>query len=252
VISKKNKINKNKRLGLLHIQIAKELKSDIESGIFANGDPFPSEMTLKAYYGVSRVTIRSALAMLQKEGLIERRKGSGTVVHSRAHHKILRRIVDFHSEAKMIGRKPSSHVLSIGPRKSRIRERILFDIAPNEVVIELRRLRCLDSVPVVLQISSHPEHILGGMTKSDLKDCSLYEFLRIKKGIVVQDAEQIIEPFSIDSEEARLLEIPQGTAVIRAYRTTRDTSGQVLELAENLIRGDYIKYTFRLSADEMD
>lgn len=252
MIQNKIKINKNRRLGLLHLQIAKELRAEIDSGIYANGDPFPSETTLKAYYGVSRETIRSALGILQKEGLIERRRGSGTKVHSQAHHKILGRIVDFHSEAKMIGRKPSSRVLSIGPRKSRIRERILFDIAQNEKVIELRRLRYLDGVPVVLQISSHPSNILEGITKFDLTDCSLYEFLRIKKGILVQDAEQLIEPYSIELEEAQLLEVSPGTAVMRAHRTTRDASGQVLELAENLIRGDYIKYTFRLRADEID
>ena len=237
---------------MLHLQIAKELRTEIDSGIYANGDPFPSETTLKEYYGVSRETIRSALAILQKEGLIERRRGSGTIVHCRAYHKILGRIVDFHREAKMIGRKPTSRVLSIEPRKSRIRERILFGIAPNEKVMELQRLRYLDGVPVVLQISSHPSDILEGITKSDLTDSSLYEFLRIKKGILVQDAEQVIEPCSIGVEEARLLEIPPGTAVIRAHRTTRDASGQVLELAENLIRGDYIKYTFRLRADEID
>ncbi len=247
-----NKINKHKRLGLLHLQIAKELRAEINTGIYANGDPFPSETTLKAYYDVSRETIRSALAILQEEGLIERRRGSGTKVHSQAYHKILSRIVDFHSEAKMVGRKPSSRVLSIRPRESRIRERILFDIPQNEKVIELRRIRYLDDVPVVLQTSSHPSNILEGMTKFDLTDCSLYEFLRIKKGISVQDAEQLIEPYSIEFKEAQLLEIPSGTAVIRAYRTTRDTSGRVLELAKNLVRGDYIKYTFRLRAEEID
>lgn len=100
--------------------------------------------------------------------------------------------------------------------------------------------------------ASHPINILEGITKSDLTDCSLYEFLRTKKGILVQDAEQLIEPFAIEFEEAQLLEIPLGTAVIRAHRTTRDASGRVLELAENLVRGDYIKYTFRLCAEEID
>jgi len=246
------KPHRRKRLGLLHRQIAQELKNDIESGIYANGDPFPSEKTLQDYFGVSRVTIRSALALLQEEGLIERRRGSGTVVHSKAHHKVLGRIVDFHKEAEIMGRTPSSRVLSMRARKSRIRERIVFDIPPGEAVVELRRLRLLDDVPVVLQTSSHPRDILRGVTEADLRDCSLYEFLRREKGIVVRDAEQVIEPFSIPEEEAELLEIPAGTAVILAHRLTRDKNGRALELATNLIRGDYYKYTFRLRADEVN
>ena len=247
-----SKTHRRKRLGLLHRQIAQELKRDIESGTYANGDPFPSETTLREYYGVSRVTIRSALALLQKEGLIERHRGSGTVVHSTAHHKMLGRIVDFHKEAEMMGCIPSSRILSMSSRESRIRERIVFGIPPGEKVVELRRLRLLDHVPVVLQTSSHPRDILRGVKEADLRDCSLYEYLRREKGIVVRDAEQVIEPFSIGEEEAALLEIPAGTAVILAQRLTRDKNGRALELAVNLIRGDYYKYTFRLRADEVD
>jgi GntR family transcriptional regulator len=244
--------SRGKRLGLLHRQIAQELKSDIQAGIYADGDPFPSETSLVARYGVSRVTIRSALSLLQEEGLIQRIQGSGTVVHSHVHHKLLARIVNFHREAIMMGRTPSSRVLSISRRKSRIRERILFDIPSGEEVIELRRLRFLDGVPVVLQTSSHPKDVLHGVKKADLRDCSLYEFLRRRKGIVVRDAKHMLEPFSVGPEEAKLLQIPPGTAVMKAHRTSRDTSGRTLEIAENLIRGDYYKYSFSLQANEED
>jgi GntR family transcriptional regulator len=248
----KQKFSRGRRLGLLHRQIAQELKSDIEVGTYADGDPFPSETALVDHYGVSRVTIRSALSLLQEEGLIERIRGSGTVVHSTVHHKMLASIVDFHREAVMMGRKPSSRVLSISCRRSRIRERILFDLAPEEEVIELRRLRFLDGVPVLLQTSSHPKEVLRGVKASDLRDCSLYEFLKRKKGIVIRDAQHMLEPFAIGPEEAALLNIPPGTAVIKAHRTSRDSLGRTLEIAENLIRGDYYKYSFSLKAGEVD
>ena len=54
------------------------------------------------------------------------------------------------------------------------------------------------------------------------------------------------------SPEATLLNIPRGTAVIKAHRTSRDSRGRTLEIAENLIRGDYYKYSFSLKADEVD
>ncbi len=248
----KHKTSRGKGLGLLHRQIARELQSDIQAGIYADGDPFPSETALVDRYGVSRVTVRSALSLLQEEGLIQRIQGSGTIVRSKVHHKMLASIVNFHREAILMGRKPSSRVLSIARRESRIRERILFDIPPDEEVIELRRLRYLDGVPVVLQTSSHPKYVLQGVKAADLRDCSLYEFLRRTKGILIRDAKHILEPFSVGPKEARLLAIPPGTAVMKAHRTSRDTSGRTLEIAENLIRGDYYKYSFSLLASEVD
>lgn len=239
----------SKRLGPLSRQIAGELRSDIVSGVYSDGSSFPSENVLSAYYGVSRVTVRSALAFLQEEELIERKRGSGTVVRNRVHHKMLQTIMDFHREAAMLGQKPSTRVLSITFRKSRIRERILFDIPGEGMVAELRRLRLLDDIPVVLQMSSHPANLLRGVTEDDLKDRSLYDFLAKNKGITVRDADHVLEPVSVGPEEADLLDIVPGTAVIRARRTTRDEKGLAIELAENLIRGDRYKYHFRLDAD---
>ena len=245
-------MRKSNKLGRLPLQIAKELRADIESGIYANGDLFPSEMTLKGYYGVSRETIRSALAILQEENRIIRRQGSGTVVHSNVHHKMLSSIVDFHREAASLGRRPSSKLISLSSRKSRIRERILFDIPPHEEVVELCRLRSMDDVPVLLQTSSHPKDLFVGVMPKDLEDCSLYEFLRKKKGIFVRDADHVLEPFSVGPEQASLLQIPPGAAVILSHRITRDIHGRTIEIAENLVRGDQFKYSFRLRVDEAE
>ncbi len=238
-----------KRMGPLRLQIARELRADIEAGLYADGDHFPSESTLRAYYGVSRVTVRAALAILQEEGLLKRRQGSGTLVRSKIHHKMLRSIVDFHREAELMGRSPGSRVLSVRAIPSRIRERIAFDIPPGEEVIELKRLRLLDGIPVALQTSTHPPDLLRGVGVKDLRDQSLYAFLHRRKGVVVRDAEQVLEPYSVTGEEAALLEIPPGTAVMLAHRTTRDAAGRVLELADNLIRGDYFKYSFHMRMD---
>ena len=242
----------NKRNGPLHLQIVRELRSDIESGLYADGQPFPSESTLQSYYGVSRVTVRSALALLQKDGLIERKQGSGTLVRSKVHFKMLRRILDFHHEAELMGCTPGSRIISIKTIPSRFRERIAFDLPPGGEVVELRRIRLLDGVPVALQTSTHPLELLQGVTPAQLQDHSLYSYLRNRKGVVIRDAEQVLEPYSIKPQEAALLEIPAGTAVMLAHRTTRDDRGRVLELAENLVRGDYFKYSFQMRMDGVE
>ncbi|MFV2195557.1 GntR family transcriptional regulator [Nocardiopsis sp. LOL_012] len=63
-------------------QIAASLKTRIDSGEFAPGDVLPSESALSAEFGVSRTTVRRALAALEKERLIRALQGTGRIVCS--------------------------------------------------------------------------------------------------------------------------------------------------------------------------
>lgn len=63
-----------------YLELAEDLRAQILRGGFPGADPFPTESVLCARYGVSRFTVREALRTLQNEGLIHRRRGSGTVL----------------------------------------------------------------------------------------------------------------------------------------------------------------------------
>lgn len=60
--------------------IADELRIHIEAGKYASGDTLPTEFSLAQEYQVSRQTVRQALALLTRDGLIEKRQGSGSRV----------------------------------------------------------------------------------------------------------------------------------------------------------------------------
>ena len=63
-----------------YIQVAGELREAIIKGTYEVGRQFPTETALCRQYNISRFTVREALKKLQSEGLIERKRGSGTVV----------------------------------------------------------------------------------------------------------------------------------------------------------------------------
>ena len=63
-----------------YLELAEDLRGQILTGGFPDADHFPTESVLCARYGVSRFTVREALRTLQSEGLIQRRRGSGTVI----------------------------------------------------------------------------------------------------------------------------------------------------------------------------
>ena len=55
--------------------------ADILSGIFGAGDLIPSETVLSRDLGITRTTVRKAIEMLSKDGLVEQIRGKGTVVY---------------------------------------------------------------------------------------------------------------------------------------------------------------------------
>ena len=64
----------------LQEQLRADLLQQIENGTYAPGDQLPTESELVEAYGVSRVTVRAALAMLVEEGVLVKRRGKGTFV----------------------------------------------------------------------------------------------------------------------------------------------------------------------------
>lgn len=64
----------------LHEQVFEEIKNMVKEGTYRKGDFLPSENELVELLGVSRVTVRQALKHLAEAGIIETRKGRGSIV----------------------------------------------------------------------------------------------------------------------------------------------------------------------------
>lgn len=64
----------------LYVQLADILRDDIESGRLAVGEPVPSETYLQQQHGLSRVTVRKAMALLRGQGLVYTIQARGTFV----------------------------------------------------------------------------------------------------------------------------------------------------------------------------
>lgn len=77
---KKNAAQKLSAGAPLFHQLAGALRAEIRTGKRAPGEYLPNEATLEKAYGVSRVTVRHALAELKAEGLIESKPRAGTRV----------------------------------------------------------------------------------------------------------------------------------------------------------------------------
>lgn len=70
----------------LYQQLAELLRRSMEAGELAEREKIPSEHALAEIYGIGRPTVRQATDMLVREGILERRRGSGTYVMPKAKH----------------------------------------------------------------------------------------------------------------------------------------------------------------------
>lgn len=83
--------------------ISVQIRTAIETSSFANGDQLPTERELAEQYSASRSTIRNALDMLEKAGLVTRKVGSGTYVsYSNSNEFDVRNVIDQISPIQLI------------------------------------------------------------------------------------------------------------------------------------------------------
>lgn len=232
-----------------YLDLADRMREAFRGGLWRDGQALPSEADLCALHGVSRTTVRAALNVLETEGLVRRQQGSGTFFRDGGIRKHLGSLVDFNTEAEAAGRRPRTRVLSLVHRPAGLHELAAFGSQlAAEGILEIRRLRFLDAQPAVLQTSFLACALAGPIEGRELEDASLYRLLAERRGIEVAEIEETLEPVSIDVQDAAALDIAPGTAVFRSYRIARDGGGRIVEVSDNLIRGDIYRFTVRRSA----
>jgi GntR family transcriptional regulator len=78
---------------------------------------------------------------------------------------------------------------------------------------------------------------------------NFYQLLRERFDVVVADAVQTLEPTVTNPDQADLLDVPVYAPVLLIERTTRDTTGRIVEFARSIYRGDRYRVTSKLRFD---
>lgn len=238
-----------------YYQVYEALRDKLASVAVPPGSKLPTERALAEHLGISRATLRQALARLEQDGLVVRRQGNGTfVAEPRVEHD-LHRLRGFTSEFSRRGRRVQSHVLGLRTASApvRLRDTLGVDHRPDAVV-ELRRVRSLDGVPMSLETVWLPADRCGALVDRDLDRGSLYAALH-ELGIVPARAEETLTATVLDDYEAAHLEQRPGAAAMLIERTTYDAAGECVECVRTLLRADrfHVRTTLDLAgpADEV-
>lgn len=233
----------------LYYQLMQVLRRRVEEGEWKPGDLIPSERELSETYGVSRMTVRQALAELVDDGLLRRAQGRGTFVAKPKIRKRLSRLTSFTEEMRTRGKRASAQILrlEVVPAKPRVAD--VLQIDSDQPITLIERLRLADGEPVGIECSHISFEGCEAILREDLSG-SLYRLLRERFGLVPTRAREEMEAGACRSREARILKIPRRAPVLRIRRRTLDQDQRPFEYVESVYRGDNYVLSVELVAGE--
>jgi GntR family transcriptional regulator len=206
----------------------------------------PSENEMCSLYSVTRATVRHALDLLEREGLVYRRKGKGTFLRRRVQLD-LARLCSTTKDMQARGWVPGTRLLGARLVTATVHIQRQLRVTDAPQVWEINRLRLADGEPISLQWSYVSAQRAPRLDEHDLAG-SLYDTLHAAYGIELRTAEQVIRTRMATDEEALILEIPAGAPVFVIDRTSFDQNEKPVEYLHALWRGDRYDLQIRLSA----
>ncbi len=221
----------------LYLQLAEAIRGRIKDGLIRTGDALPSERELSDAVGISRVTVRKAIDILLREGLLSRRHGSGTYIAPRIEQPGAL-LAGFSADMINRGLKPSSVWIERATGLPTPDEAMSLVLTLDQPVQRLTRVRMADGEPLAIESAVIPCHVLPDI---GIVDVSLYAALDTLGQRPVRGLQRLQASLAT-AQEAKLLAVPVGAAVLRIERRGFLASGAPIELTRSAYRGD--RYDF--------
>jgi GntR family transcriptional regulator len=227
-------------------QLADLLRTEIIANQPAGGGVYalPSENELAEQHGVTRVTVRHALEVLEQEGRIYHLKGKGSFAASRRIQPAPARLVSMNEQMAELGKVLDTWFISILQMPAPEPVASALELAPGEKVYELKRLQVVDDIPLSLQTAYLPVHLCPRLEDNDLTE-SLYRLLEIRYGLRLWAGQETLRARAATSSEARLLQVRPGSPVLYSLRVCYGTTGVPVEYLLAAWRGD--RYDFKVT-----
>ncbi|WP_369052887.1 GntR family transcriptional regulator [Kineococcus terrestris] len=206
---------------------------------FHPGELVGSERALAERFGVSRSLLRQAVDRLEDEGRVRRATGrtGGVFAHDGKVQRHLNTTMGVPEMVRRQGMRVATTVLRAELGVPGPDERRALRLGEGEQVVRVVRLRRVDDVPWSLDRSVLPARRYPGLLQHDLTE-SLYATLTARYGLELDRADETVEAVPATAEQARLLQVPAGAALLAIRRTAHDVDGAAVEHALDFFRAD--------------
>ncbi|MEQ9811890.1 MAG: GntR family transcriptional regulator [Azospirillaceae bacterium] len=228
----------------LYEQIKRQISEQILMGAWPPGTVLPSEVALGQRFGVAVGTIRRALSDLKAEGMIMRRRKTGTVVTGRMPQHNLRYFFQYFRLHGADGAllRSRARVISLTRRAPDARERRELNLPEDAEVLALRRTRAVDG-----RVVMHEEFVLDRSRLPDFPEPPnvpelLYLYLLERYGIRLDAVREQLTADAISAEDRSLLDIGEARAILVINQTAFDQGGAPTIVAWHRVVTDGFTY----------
>jgi len=224
-------------------EIAQDIRQAILSGKYSPNAQLPLEKEMCLSYGVSRITIKKAVDELVIQGLVIKRRGSGTFVKS-----VNDEDVEELGSVKQFGgfsetnkdRKVSSSIIKFEVIHPTDEIATKLKIACDDFVYYIVRARYADNEPYVIEYTYMPIGLIYGI-KTDILMNSIYSYIEKNLKLKIKSAHRSVRAILPNEIEQEWLKIDKSIPILEVEQIGFLDNGQSFEYSKSHHRSDKIE-----------
>ena len=226
-------------------EISREIERQIEEERLKERDRLPSERSLAEEFGVQRDTVRSALEILVKKGVLIRKPRKGYFIAPRKIEINLNHIRSIIKEIERVRNDNRSvmlnyEMISMGKSLAEITR-----LPEGTLCYQILRIRYDNDRPVSLEKSYLIAEHVPGMSRKDIETHALGSLMKNRYGITLASVHHRITQVYADDIEAELLRISKKEALVRYEGMIFDRKDRLIEYFDNVVMPDNIEFHIR-------
>ncbi|MEO8758592.1 MAG: GntR family transcriptional regulator [Devosia sp.] len=201
------------------------LRGLIKAGEWSAGSQIPNEDRLGEMLGISRITLRHALRNLEEAGLLRREHGRGTFVRSATLVAGVRGLTSFTDEMRTLALVASTRLVEAKQIAATHEMADALEIAVGEPVVQLKRLRLGNGLPIGIQTSHLPEGRVPELFDNAASVMSLYDWLAEHYDIRPVKAKEVYRVGRVAEADSKLIQLAANTPAFEVERIAYDSRG---------------------------
>jgi len=217
-------------------RIQSAIRKRIDAGQLRPGDPVSSERDLAKLHEVSLMTARHALATLEREGIVERRRGVGTFVAAPKIH--FNKLMSYTEQMAARGLTAASKILFAKVVDNEPDAAARLSLSPSEQIFKLERLRHASEEPFALEACYLSAAEFPGLLSAPLHRDSLFAILERDHNVKLGYADEEIDATAADPRTAELLNVPRREPLLRIRQLIHSSKEKPLMYVLGIYRSD--------------